>query len=157
MWVWGLVRMPIEYEIFPDINLALFQYRGRFVSGVLVSGLQALTRDRRYASGLYLIGDMSQCDFGSTRFSHMQDLMYRLEDHLASRATTARTFLFAPGDVTFGMMRMFQMLAEDRSNHEMNVFREFDDGLVFLGVDPTAAIAAELRLRVGTHKFRRYG
>ena len=83
-------------------------------------------------------------------FGRMMRLVSRLEPHYARRDAATRSALFAPGDVGFGVGRMYQSLLADRVPFELGVFRNSDAALDFLGRDAETACAIWQELAEGT-------
>ena len=49
-----------------------------------------------------------------------------------------KTALVCPQDLAFGMMRMFQIMVEDKVEVQVNVFRSVDEGMEWISAQPDA-------------------
>ena len=128
--------LSIDYQIHPAHNLVLARFRGEVSTEDHIVAFLEYTRNPGFKAHQHALVDLSECTLEESYFKDMQRLAYRLKTYYAVRAPSSRTSVYAPGDVVFGMSRMYQSIAEGTSPWEMGVFRTKVDSLEFLGIAP---------------------
>ncbi|WP_141135124.1 hypothetical protein [Puniceibacterium sediminis] len=108
----------------------------------------AYQKDPAFDGRYCVLMDLADCSFPDESFDDYMQLAYRLRPHYAARDPNSRTSFFAPGDVAYGMSRMYKTIAEDGAGFAIDVFRTAEDALRFAKVDPQAPGAADLLRRV---------
>lgn len=63
--------------------------------------------------------------------------------HFAGSPVTVKAAHYAPGDLAFGMARMFQTVFSEIENLDFAVFRDFDAAMAFLDLPPQARALLE--------------
>ena len=128
--------MPIAFEVLPDLNLCLAKFRGEVSTEEHIASFLEYTRHPLFDGKQHALVDMKDCLLENTYFDDMQRLAYQLKDYYEARDLSSRTSVYAPGDVVFGMSRMFQSIADGNSPWEMDVFRTRKEAMAYLDIAP---------------------
>ncbi|MGP6087704.1 hypothetical protein [Antarctobacter jejuensis] len=134
--------MPIRYEILTDLELVLVHFLGEVGCEEHISSFQDYAADPQFDGRQHVLIDLTHCRLDNSYFEDMQRLAYRLKGYYGVRALTSRTALYAPGDVVFGMSRMYQSIAAGVSPWEIGVFRTLANAMGFVGLHPDTPQAA---------------
>ncbi|MBS0125808.1 hypothetical protein [Thetidibacter halocola] len=84
----------------------------------------------------HVLMDQSDCTFHNTFYEDVRNLGMRLESHYAVRTERSRTAFYCPGDIAFGMSRMYKSIVETKVPFQITVVRSVDEALRFVGIDP---------------------
>ncbi|WP_146584977.1 hypothetical protein [Puniceibacterium confluentis] len=140
--------MPVSYAIRPELGVMVALFHGsvtvEHIRDAFMDYQQHPDFDGRYS----VLMDQAECSFPVGCYDDYRQLAYRLRPHYAARHPSSRTAFFAPGDIAYGMSRMYKAIAEESAGFSIEVFRTAGEALRFVGVDPLAHGAATL-LRPG--------
>lgn len=125
--------MPVNYRILPEFNLVLVHFQGEVGAQEHIDSFRKYTDEPQFDGRQHILLDLSECRFDTTYFREMQQLAYLLKGYYQVRAHTSKTAVWAPGDVVFGMSRMYQAISEGDSPWELGIFRTKVEALEFLG------------------------
>ena len=125
--------MPAGYTIDLERSLVLSRGWGVLTDRELLAHVRALTADPRFAQNFCQLGDLRDVTDVQITAATIRE-MVRLNPFWAG----ARRALVVTSDVVFGMARMYQIL-RDESPDELEIFREMDGALQWLGVDDEKA------------------
>lgn len=137
--------MPVTFQILPDFNLVLARFHGEVGTEEHIASFEEYARHPLFDCRQHALVDLSDCTLDDAYFDDMQRLAYRLKDYYAVRALSSKTAVYAPGDVVFGMSRMYQSIADGVSPWEIGVFRRRERAMGFLGIRPQTPQALRLR------------
>ncbi len=135
----GTHDLPIRYKILTDLNLVAVHFLGEIGSEEHIASFLDYAADPQFDGRQHALVDMSECKLDTSYFEDMQRLAYRLKGYYEVRALTSRTAVYAPGDVVYGMSRMYQSIAEGESPWELGVFRTLPEAMSFVGLAPDTA------------------
>lgn len=124
--------MPISYTIGSDI--VVITGTGKITDQEILDAAQKFFSDPLVKSGVPTLTDLSgSTDSVVTRKMILGVLAQR---HAAtSRRGAAKHAIFAPGDMEFGMSRVYGAMGEsDESEVEVRVFRDLDEAKAWLGI-----------------------
>jgi hypothetical protein len=125
--------MPAGYTIDLERSLVLSRGWGVLTDRELLAHVRTLTADPRFAQNFCQLGDLRDVTDVQITAATIRE-MVRLNPFWAG----ARRALVVTSDVVFGMARMYQIL-RDESPDELEIFREMDGALQWLGVDDEKA------------------
>ncbi len=128
--------MPARYSVHPEINVVFIRYEGTVETEEVVDAYKAYCESAQYDAAYNHLIDMSGATTLNIDFARMIFLVSRISALSTLRATGCKTALFAPGDVQFGVGRMYQSIAEVKVDFEIGVFRASDESVTFLGLNP---------------------
>jgi hypothetical protein len=95
----------------------------------LLAHARALTADPRFARNFHQLADLREVTDARVTESTNKQLLVKLNPFGAG----ARRAMVVTCDVAYGMARMYQILREG-SLDELEIFRELDDALQWLGI-----------------------
>jgi len=78
------------------------------------------------------IVDLTTCDFSALSSGAIHSGSDTIENSLKNFSTVAKTAIVAPGDLSFGLSRMYGVYNE-HANETVRVFRTVEDALRWLG------------------------
>ncbi|MBN2391651.1 MAG: hypothetical protein JXR84_13080 [Anaerolineae bacterium] len=128
-----------SYEIFPDYRLCVFTGREQVDVEQIKTASRQMLADERWMLGYNVLYDLRTCSlidfsYDEIRFGVTKDSSFN------DRVEGAKVAIVADRAVTYGFMRMWQILSEHRPL-EIKVFREIAEALDFLGVDESIALS----------------
>lgn len=123
--------MPADYEIRPGERLVLLRFHGHVTASDILDATSRLRADPAFEPGFATLVD---CRDQISALSREE--LDRLMAGVAARppGPPRRVAVVVGSDVLYGVTRMFQILAEDRLPHTIEVFRELDEAKAWLGV-----------------------
>ena len=125
--------MPVTYKIHPDCNLICKTLSGNVTLAELTTLLPAVLADpdlRRGMDTFVSLEDVTDFDFG---YRGMAQFCARVIGLNGTGPATNRRAVYAPGDLAFGMARMYQTLFNDTSSIDVQVFRDLEGACRHLG------------------------
>ncbi|MEZ5714413.1 MAG: hypothetical protein R3D85_04130 [Paracoccaceae bacterium] len=129
--------MPVEYEIQNDGAFVLARYWGA------VSGQEVAELFRRYQADPEFrldrphLADVSGVTASDAGFAEVFSLFSMFARFYATSDCPLRVAIYAPADLTFGIARIFQNLAESSDRIETAIFEDMDDARAWLaGLSP---------------------
>ncbi|MCR9275330.1 MULTISPECIES: hypothetical protein [Mameliella] len=137
--------MPVTFEVLPGFNLVLVHFRGEVGTEEHIESFLEYAAHPLYDRHQHALVDMADCTLHDAYFADMQRLAYRLKGYYAERDHASRTSVYAPGDVVYGMSRMYQSITDGLSPWETGVFRTRDEAMAFVDVAPESPQGASLR------------
>ncbi|MBP0482372.1 hypothetical protein [Sagittula salina] len=129
--------MPVNFTTFPDLNIALCVFSGLARAEENIEAVLEYRSRPDYDSMLHILMDLADCRFPETFFTDMKMLQSRLGFHFKSRDPRSHTSIYAPGDVAYGTARMFKSSVNPNSPNPVKYFRNAEDALRFVDLDPS--------------------
>lgn len=124
--------MPIRYEIDPSADRVTVTYTGLITPEEnLASYLAYLEDPAARPSQDYLVDLTDVTDFESN-FAGIRNMVSRLVPLYANRTAGALTAICAPGEVAFGVARMYQSLNSIEGLENISIFKSKREALKFL-------------------------
>jgi len=99
--------MPARYRIYPEIQFVHTESEGVLTGAEMLAHAEALARDPAFAASFAQLADFRAV----TEFNARTDEMRRLAE-TNPFATTARRVGLVGSDVSFGMLRMYQLMTD---------------------------------------------
>ena len=131
--------MPSAYILDESRSLLLSRAWGVFTDQDLLTHHTAFTRDPRFRPGFNQLADLRDVTSLAVTSAGVRQQVRETPFGAGSRRA-----LVVGSDVAFGMARMFQIL-QDESVADVEIFRELDDALAWLGLtDAKAAVLTAL-------------
>ncbi|HKJ24948.1 MAG TPA: STAS/SEC14 domain-containing protein [Myxococcota bacterium] len=124
--------MPVEHEIDEARNLVKARIQGPIDPDGLIEYLTSLEQDARLRPGYRAWFDLSEADPGDLGAGFVRraaDVAQRFDE----RAGGIRIAVLAPGDLVFGLARMYSMMV-DTLQREVRVFRDAAEARAWLCV-----------------------
>jgi len=124
--------MPLEHEIDETRNLVKSRIHGCVDPEALLEYLTNLEQDARLRPGYRSWLDLSEADpgdLGADFVRRAAEVARRFDE----RAGGVRMAVFAPGDLVFGLARMYSMMV-DTLQREVRVFRDAAEARAWLCV-----------------------
>lgn len=124
--------MSVDYEIQNDGAFVLARYWGA------VSGLEVAEMFRRYQADPDFqidrphLADVSGVTESDAGFAEVFSLFSMFARFYATSDNPLRVAIYAPADLTFGIARIFQNLAEGSDRIETAIFKEMDEAHAWL-------------------------
>ena len=106
--------MPASYSIHPDRNLVHITFKGCLTKPEVLRMREDLVTDPAYRAGFVEFIDMSETQDFSIDHNGMMGIIRQYQNLFATHGFPRCMIIFAPGDLGFGMARMFEnMTSED--------------------------------------------
>lgn len=128
--------MPVTFKVLPEANLVLSWFRGDVSTAQHIASFQAYAADPLFDGRQHVLIDLADCTLESSYFDDMQRLAYQMKNYYTVRDLSSKTAAYAPGDVAFGMSRMYQSLTEGNSPWAFGVFRTREEAMRFVDIQP---------------------
>ena len=103
--------MPITYRIFPASNMTYADWSGRITNEMVVENFQAYLSDPLYRAGRTELVDLSGIEAMDLRFPDLARLSSTVNAQPFNGSTGTLTSICAPGDVAWGLSRMYESMA----------------------------------------------
>ena len=136
--------MPASYRILPHLNIYLVQFRGEITVDQNMEVYRAYRADPQYDGGQHLLLDATDCKFPERFFEEVQRIAAKMAPYSESRDPRARTAIYAPGKVAFGICKLYRDAVKDRISYQLGVYRNPDEALRSLGLDTRLAEVRDL-------------
>ncbi len=137
--------MPCAHEFATEHDLIVMRCWGKVTMQELRSTFVAAVHDPNYRYGMSEFGDFSGVTSVDLGFPEMMALAERFRAGYERSRNVAKVAYFAPGDIAFGMTRMFQTLTSDVENLDLGLFRTLEPALEHLGINHPG-MSARLKL-----------
>jgi hypothetical protein len=121
----------------------VFQHWGTITTDETMATLNAMRADPLADPGHQYFVDFSRVAHFDVDFGRMLSHVGRLARQAPQRRDNSRTALFAPGDVAFGVARMYQSTGDGTLQHAVGVFRRRAEAFSFLGIADRPDFAIE--------------
>lgn len=128
--------MPASYRIYPHLNIVLVLFRGDITVDQNVETLTRYREDPLFDGGQHILLDVMDCRFPENFFAEMGRIAQRLTAYHEARDPRARTSIFAPGKVNFGICKLYRDTVRARMPYPLDVFRDPESALVYAELDP---------------------
>lgn len=136
--------MSITYQILPDLHVVFVRFVGEVRPDEHIASFLDYAADPLFDGRQDVLLDLADCTLNESYFEEMQALAIGLKGYYEVRDRASRTAIWAPGEVTFGMCRMYQSLSDGIDSWPVGVFRTRDEALECLGFLPGDAATARL-------------
>ncbi|EBA05861.1 hypothetical protein [Sagittula stellata] len=130
--------MPVDYTVHPDLSIVLVLFHGTVRTE---ENIEAFLNYRRHPDfdGLQnVLMDLAHCRFPDNFFAEMRALGDRMRPYYQTRDPRSRTSIYAPGNVAYGVSRLYRSRVNPDAPYPIGVFRTAEAALDFAGLDPHA-------------------
>ena len=141
-----------SYSILPEYGLLWKRHRGNITRQYLANLNQLVNADKRYCRTMTVFEDLRGVRILEVDYDYVSIFGRELCDYYGDCPATVKFGICAPGDLAFGLGRMFQTLVSDFGKLDVGVFREVGETLDFLEVPE----AARTRLQDGDQEMGRF-
>lgn len=127
-----LPPMPIRFATSPKFDLKLSRWSGHVDIDDYRAVYAAYLADAGYVPGRRELCDASRMVSFDADFNRIWSILTLLNDAGRGRELRTRCVVLAPGDMPFGMARIFQSLAENAGGVRVDVVRTEAEALAVL-------------------------
>lgn len=125
------------YSILPEYGLLWKRYFGNVTQQQLADLGQQVMSDRRYDRTMSVFDDMRGLKTLDIDYNHISALSRDVRGGFGDCPAPVKFAICAPGDLAYGLGRMFQTLMSDFDKLDIGVFRDIDETLDFLDIPDT--------------------
>ncbi|GAA4220740.1 hypothetical protein GGQ68_000414 [Sagittula marina] len=136
--------MPASFKILTEMNIVLVRFEGDITVDQNVDCLGAYREDPQFDGGQHILLDVANCTFPERFFEETQRLADRLTAFHTARDPRARTSIYAPGKVNFGICKLYRDTVRARMPYPLEVSRTAEDALRYAELDPRDPAARRL-------------
>ena len=130
--------MQNTYSIHPEFSLLCKRLSGHVTHEQLTELGQRAFSDARYEKSMRVFEDLRNLETVDFDYNRVRSLGQSVAKRFTGYSVVIRTAHYAPGDLAFGIARMFQTILSDSQNLDIGVFRDFDEAVDFLGLPEEA-------------------
>lgn len=127
--------MPASYRIVPHLNLYVVEFRGDITVDQNMQVYSAYRADPLYDGGHHLLLDAEGCRFPENFFAEVQRIAMRMTPYSEARDPRARTSIYAPEKVAFGICKLYRDAVKDKISYHLGVYQNPVSALEALGLD----------------------
>lgn len=98
--------MPATYRVLPHLNIVLVRFRGDVTVDQNIETFLRYRADPQFDGGQHILLDVMDCAFPRNFFAETARLAKRLTVYHSARDPRARTSIFAPGKVNYGICKL---------------------------------------------------
>jgi hypothetical protein len=120
------VIMPIKLEYDQNKKILIVAVIGQVTLQEIASALEKIVSSGEYPLNVDALWDLRQADFKSADANLLRSIVELREQH--PERANFRLALIAPDDLSYGMMRMYEMLSEWKLSRNLMVFRNYAAG-----------------------------
>lgn len=131
--------MPASYDILPDHNLFVVRFEGNITVDQNMECLLAYHADPLSDSGHHMLLDVEECRFPDRFFEETQRIVERLRPYHTGRDPRARTAIYAPTKVNFGICKLYERAVKARMPYPLIVTRDAEEALAYVDLNPKDA------------------
>lgn len=124
--------MAITFTAYPDDNYFLASFSGPISDAEFLDSYRAFFQSPAWQPGMNELADLEHADFQhvtSQGLRELQDFTARFLE--ANHGEVSRTAIYAPGDLPFGMARVYAAMAEG-SPEMLGIFRDLTEARLWL-------------------------
>ena len=107
--------MPISTQLIRRVPVVYLRYAGQMTSAEMVASSREVAQCRVELDGIPVLVDLSQVTGTSLNYSRMSRTVSRMNALFrpARDGAPQRTIIWAPGDLAYGMARMFEAISPE--------------------------------------------
>jgi hypothetical protein len=125
--------VSIEFLARPEYNLGILVHKGRIPDDEFLTFYKSLFESDSFDLSMNLLVDLREADSGPRSPEVLRKFAEFMRVTLANVTVRPRVAVIAPKDLSFGLARMYEVLA-DSVHWDFVVFRVMDAALAWLGV-----------------------
>ncbi|MCC1493363.1 hypothetical protein [Cognatishimia sp. F0-27] len=115
--------MSVSYRINSDMQLVIVEVTGRFTLHQGVAATERFANDARADYSYDFLVDCGANPHFDLDFARMLTMISRFAPFHRKRSANSLSVCYAPGDVAFGMARMYHTLVADKVTYRMALAR----------------------------------
>ena len=131
--------MSIESHVRPEYNLVILVHTGRVPDDEFLSYYKGFFESDAFKPPMNLLVDLRETHSSARSPEALLRFAESAEERLATIAASTKVAVVAPKDLSFGLARMYKVLA-DSVQWNFVVVREMDAALAWLGLPEDLAI-----------------
>ena len=122
--------MPTTTRLVPQVPLIYLRYEGQMTGDEMVASSRDVARLRAEQDGLPVLVDLSRVTDTALNFSRMSRTVARMNAAFrpARNGSPQLTVIWAPGDLAYGMARMFEAISPEQLR-QVKVLHHLDAAL----------------------------
>ncbi|WP_323767236.1 hypothetical protein [Antarctobacter sp.] len=128
--------MPATYRVLPHLNIVLVLFRGDITVDQNIETLLRYRSDPMFDGGQHILLDVMDCKFPEGFFAETARLANRLTSYYEARDPRARSSIFAPGKVNYGICKLYRDAVQAKMPYPVDVFRDPESALLYAELDP---------------------
>jgi hypothetical protein len=125
--------VPIEFLFRPEFNLVICEHIGAVDDEEFFASYKSLYRDDRFVQSMDHLVDLSRADSSLRSRQSLQSFAIFMKGKLPQTDKKPKIAIIAPKNVSFGLARMYESLA-DEVPWDFAVFRSSNDALAWLSL-----------------------
>ena len=134
--------MPIESQVIPEHDLAVFMHIGRVPDDEFLSFYRDFFEGAAFKPPMNILVDLRETSSSSRSAEALLSFSGLMESKLSDITESTRVAVVAPKDRSFGLARMYKILSSS-INWNFVVFRAMDAALAWLGIPEDLAIGQD--------------
>ncbi|MEM7179070.1 MAG: hypothetical protein AAF503_15345 [Pseudomonadota bacterium] len=123
--------MPVEKTILPDHRMVYSRWSKEILAEDIVEAEISYPAMKGYAPDQLYIVDLRQVEGAEIEFTEIDSILNLVRQRRAAAsplgANAIKAVVLAPDDLTFGMTRQFQAVAETRGGVSIRIYRDEAD------------------------------
>jgi hypothetical protein len=127
--------VPIKFRISPDLDLVYTAWWGDVSIAEWRQVFSRYLKDPHYRPGRTELTDLSGVGRIDATFNSIWSALNMVNAQLPGEAARTQTLLVTPGEVAFGLARMYQTLAENANGIKVEIYRTPEAALRALNLD----------------------
>lgn len=131
--------MPISYTFLEDPAIHLVSYHGIVTNEDFLESYKAASVDPRYRPGMFEISDLRYADAVDINIDAIKQFVAWVATREDLTGTTLRSGVLLGNDVQAGLSRLYEAVADLKTNETMRRFRDLPALLAWLPVDAAHA------------------
>ena len=134
--------MPIESQVIPEHDLAVFMHIGRVPDDEFLSFYRDFFEGAAFKPPMNILVDLRETSSSSRSVEALLSFSGLMESKLSDITESTKVAVVAPKDRWFGLARMYKILSSS-INWNFVVFRAMDAALAWLGIPEDLAIGQD--------------
>ncbi len=126
--------MGYRFDFDPTQNLVIIVFEGEISPEEEAQAIRDVAADARMQPDARILVDRTRARM-TMRTEHTQTQIALIMEHLSAFGKP-KVAIAVSRDYDFGMVRMFELIAEGTIPHDLMVFRSTDEACDWLGLDP---------------------
>lgn len=124
---------PLSHTIHEDLRLLICTWSGVITDAEMLDGYRRAYADRRWTPGFNEVTDLRRADLSAVTSAGLRGVQALVSESTTGFTGAFRTAVLAPTDLTFGLSRMYELMAAD-SPESVRVCRDVDDAAAWVGI-----------------------
>ncbi len=130
----GGPEMPIHFHTSLDLDLAYSRWSGRVTVAAWRASFESYRKDAYFRPGRTKLNDLTAVTDMDADFNSLWSVLDRVNWHLREHDVRTRVVLIAPGELVYGLARIFHSLSQNADGLEVELHRDAPSALAALGL-----------------------